>query len=130
MKQQISITKELASYFIGGLVGGFIFGILNTHAIATALLYGLIAAICLTLASASIYNLQNKILRSLTFGVVLGVSVSCLSYYLLNSNKGFFHYTVPMTIGCIAGGSFYIYLFILFTFSALILCVVHNHAIK
>lgn len=110
MKQQIPIIKELAANFIGGLVGGFIFGIVKTHTIATALLYSLIAAMCLTLASASIYNLQNKILRSLTFGVVLGVSVSCLSYYLLHPNKGFYHYTVPMTIGCIAGGSLYIYL--------------------
>jgi hypothetical protein len=111
MKGQISNTKELAGYFIGGLVGGFVFGILKTHSITIALLYGLIAAICLALASASIYNLQNKILRSLTFGVVLGVSLSCLSYYLLHPVNGFFHYTVPMTIGCIAGGSLFIYLF-------------------
>lgn len=110
MKQQISITKEFAGYFIGGLVGGFVFGILKTHSITTALLYGLIAAICLTLASASIYNLQNRLLRSLTFGVVLGVSLSCLSYLLLNPINSFFHHTVPMTIGCIAGGSLFIYL--------------------
>jgi len=110
MKQQIPIIKELAGYFIGGFVGGFVFGILKNHSITTALLYSLIAAICLTLASASIYTLQNKILRSLTFGVVLGITVSCLSYFLLNPIKGFFHYTVPMTIGCIVGRSLYIYI--------------------
>jgi hypothetical protein len=110
MKRQISITKELAGYFLGGLAGGFVFRILQTHPIKTTLLYSLIAAICLTLARASIYNLQNKVLRSLSFGVVLGASISCLSYYLLNPNNGFFHFTVPMTIGCILGGSLYFYL--------------------
>ena len=110
MKQQVPILKELVAYFVGGLAGGFVYGILSTHLISTSFLYALIGAICCTLARVSIFNIQKKLLKSLAFGLVLGISVSCLSYYILNPSNSFFHYTIPITVGFIFGGSLYMYL--------------------
>ena len=63
MKQQVPILKELVAYFVGGFSGGFVYGTLSTHLISTSFLYALIGAICLTLAKASIYNMQKNLLK-------------------------------------------------------------------
>lgn len=110
MKAQHPIAKELIAYTIGGFLGGFFYGILSSQSITFSLLYGLIGAISLTLAKVSIYKLQKNMLKSLTFGIVLGLSISCISFFLLNPGKSFFHFTIPITFGCIVGGSLYIYL--------------------
>ena len=110
MNTQVPISKLLAVNFIAGCAGGYVFGILCTHSIAISFLYSLIGAISLPLAEASIYSFRNKILRSLTFGIVLGVSISFLSYFLLNPDKRFLHFTIPIICGCVVGGSLYIYL--------------------
>ncbi len=81
MKAQHPIAKELIAYTIGGFVGGFVYGILSSQSITFSLLYGLIGAISLTLAKASIYKLQKNMLKSLTFGIVLGLSISCISFF-------------------------------------------------
>ncbi|MFC1494362.1 hypothetical protein ACFL6W_03685 [Thermodesulfobacteriota bacterium] len=110
MNKRIPVSKLLVAYFTGGFVGGYIFGILNTHSITISFLYSLIVAVSLSLAEASTYYIRKKIIKALTFGIVLGVSGSCFSYYLLNPNKSFLHFTIPIICGCIVGGSLYNYL--------------------
>lgn len=110
MDTRIPIFKSLVANLFGGFVGGYTFGVLSAHSITISFLYGLIGAVSLALAEASTYYLRKKIIKSLTFGIVLGVSVSCLSYYLLSPNKSFLHFTIPLAFGCIVGGSMYCYL--------------------
>lgn len=115
MNTQIPLFKLLFAYFIGGFVGGYIYGILSTHSITVSFLYSLIGAVSSVLAVTSMYYLRKKILKSLIFGIVLGLSISCLSFYFLQPNKSFLEFTIPLIFGCTVGGSIYIYLTISFS---------------
>ena len=53
--------------------------------------------------------LRKKISKILTFGIVCGVSVSLLSYFLLSPDKTFLHFTIPLTCAYFVFGSLYRY---------------------
>ena len=109
MNTQEPISKLLVSHFAVGFVVGYGVGISNTHSITISFLYSIICVISLLLAEASICYLRKKILKSLTFGIVLGVSVSLLSYFLLSPDKIFLYFTIPIICFCLVGGSLYRY---------------------
>ena len=110
MATQIPIKKIIIGNLLAGFIGAYVYGFLSTSSINTSFIYGLNGAVSLTLAEVSILNLENKILKSLTFGIVAGISASCLSFLLLRPSMSFLRFTIPLLIGCFVGGSIYIYL--------------------
>ncbi len=106
------VVGALVSGAAGGAAGGITMAFLLGFSLERIVAAMFVGAISLALAELAALPGSSNLLKALAYATTLGLSISILTFVLLDLNRPFLRLAIPIVGGCLVGGTLGKYLWL------------------